>query len=418
MDKWPMKLMVYGGGEAINGAGALSPSIMIQLKDLAQVCTNPFVASTAQLDASGGPTKRLVLDPSGRQPIYSLPNVNVGDPENLIDFFDWSENICPADRNVLVLSGHGAAWMDSQADMALGIASPAVIPSLNRVGPEKRALHHPRALFGNRISPSVSNTRALLIDGKSRDYLSNAELGNVCEKIATKMDRQLDAIVFDACLMSSWEILHELKGATRTVVASIDELSAAGIPLSLAATKLTAQRGIMDSADIARTFAETFLPQADFDSCVAIDISAPAWGEALGHFEVCCSALLTWLSVDPTNSQALQKAMVTASSSLVQYQGRGLADIGSLAMALANLPSAPAAVKTSAALTATCLASCVIGHVSGIDYQRATGLSIFCPTSHTVFLANRTDYFHLKFAIATRWLAVLDDVFNFGPGTH
>jgi hypothetical protein len=414
---WPLRIMVYGGGEAINGSNALAPQIQRQISDLSQVCTNSFVAATAQLDASDRPSRRLVLDPSGRQPELSLPNVNVGDPDSLMDFVNWSEAICPAERAVLVLSGHGSAWQDSQADAVLGLPRTVSASRLVSNSGQRGAVHHPRSLFGNPDNSKRAISRALLIDGHSRDYLSNAELGAVCEKIALRRGRPLDVIVFDACLMSSWEILQELSGSTCTVVASIDELSAAGIPLSGPAVKLTGRQGVDDPAGIAKSFAETFLPQADFDSCVAIDISAAAWGNALTMFRTCCEALLTWVQYDPTNAQALQKAMEIASVSVVQYQHGGLADVASLTEALAGLQGAPAAVTSNAASTAKALATCIIGHVAGHDYQRATGLSIFSPASRTEFIANRADYGRLRFPINTGWLAVLDAVFGYATDT-
>jgi hypothetical protein len=411
MAKWPVRMMVYGGGEAINGSGALAPEIGRQITDLARVCTNRFVAATAQLDASDVPTRRLVLDPGGKQPVLSLPNVNVGDPANLIDFFDWSESICPAERVVLVLSGHGAAWQDSQVNQTLALSGPAAVRSTTAVPEVAGALHHPRSLFGRRINPFESISRAVLIDGHRRDYLSNSELGAVCETIVMHLGRRLDAVVFDACLMSSWEIFHELRESTCTIIASIDELSAKGIPLSGAANKLTALDGKAGPAEIARTFTDVFVPQTDFDSCVAVDLSIPAWKNALDGFQVCCGALLPWVKSDAAHARALQNAMAVASTSLVQYRGGGLADVTSLMSALADLPQAPATGASSAASTASALASCVIGHVAGHDYRHATGLSIFSPTSRTVYLSNRVDYSRLQFPIMTGWLAVLDAVF-------
>lgn len=90
MDQWPVRILVYGAGEAIDGASALSGDIKQQLARLQEICTNQIVAATAQLDASDVTTTRFVLDPSHSQPVLSLPNVNVGDPAQLLDFVKWS----------------------------------------------------------------------------------------------------------------------------------------------------------------------------------------------------------------------------------------------------------------------------------------------------------------------------------------
>ena len=413
MANWPLAIMVYGGGEAIDGASALAPYIQRQLSSLAKVCTNRFVAATAQLDASRVPTRRMVLDPTGRQPVLSLPNVDVGDPASLGDFVTWSSAICPADRTMLVLSGHGAAWQDSEVDALLGLDGASARRRARPTSPGPSVIHHPRSLFGRRASTARRTTRALLIDGGSRDYLSNAELGAVCEKIATGLGRPIDVLVFDACLMSAWEALHELRGSVSTVVASIDELSAAGIGLDGAAASITAQKGAMAATDVARTVATRFSPQASFDSCVAIDLSAAGWVDALASFRTACAGLLSWTHADAAGRAPLiKRALAAAANSVVKYQAGGLADVRSLATALAGLPGLPQATRAALQSGTKALQGCVLALSSGEDYRQAMGLSIFSPGSRATYQANRAEYGRLQFAQQTGWLAVLDAAFG------
>ena len=138
--------------------------------------------------------------------------------------------------------------------------------------------HNARSLFGSDANPVAAMTRAVLIDGQYRDYLSNAELGAACARISSTLGGPIDILVFDACLMSAWELLHELRGSVSTVVASIDELSAAGIDMAGPVQQLTAALGASDVATVAASIARGFSPQAAFDSCVAIDLTRP-------HFE-------------------------------------------------------------------------------------------------------------------------------------
>src|SRR5262249_11189673 len=152
--------------------------------------TNRNVAAIAQLDSSNVPTLRYVLDPAGGQPVYRIDNVDVGDPEELIGFVEWSIATCPARRQVLVLSGHGAAWEDQLAAGELG---------LDRTRFPVPVLRHPRRLFGSGLRQGVQETRFVLIDGAKRDYLSNAELGAACERLATLCGDKLAVLVFDAC---------------------------------------------------------------------------------------------------------------------------------------------------------------------------------------------------------------------------
>src|SRR6185312_9787586 len=280
MSDWPIRIMVYGAGEAAGGAGALSDQIQMQLSRLQQVITTQSVAGIAQLESSSAQSLRYVLDPQGRQPFYQIPNVNVGDPNSLLEFVKWSAAVCPAQCSVLALSGHGAAWEDEMVAQTLGRAA-ATNRAVHAARPAPGAIHHPRSLFGPNATPHGAMGRAILIDGQNRDFLSNAELGSALAQIRAVLGGKIDVLVFDACLMSSWEILQEVSDSATTVVGSVDEISASGIDLSAAAAKLNAANGAATPMTIAVTIATEFQPQTVFDSCVAVDLSSTSWVSAL-----------------------------------------------------------------------------------------------------------------------------------------
>jgi hypothetical protein len=413
MSDWPFRVMVYGAGEAISGTGALAPQIQAQLARLVRISTNPYVAAIAQLDSSSVPAQRYVLDPRGQQPIYQFPNVNVGDPSELVNFVSWSVAVCPARRSVLVLSGHGAAWEDGMVDQILGTPGTTARRSLTAVPQMPGAIHHARSLFGNNVSSDDSIRRAVLIDGHNRDYLSNAELGAACARISSMLGGKIDVLVFDACLMSAWEILQELSDSVSTVVASIDELSAAGIDLARPAYDLTVAHGVGDAGTVAATIARQFTPQTSFDSCVAIDLTNPNWVASISAFRAFCVAFLPWVQASPSNAAAALGALRFAATSVVQFSSGGLADVGALANAIGNIPNAPANALGNIRSAAASLATCVLGRSAGRDYQSSMGLSIFSPNSATVYNANRPEYVRLQFPNRTGWSAILDALYGF-----
>ena len=409
---WPVRVAIYAAGEAIDGANALAPAIQAQLARLGRVATNRRAAALVQLDASDVPTQRYVLDPWGRQPIYALDNVDVGDPAVLVDFAGWASAVCPAERSVLVLSGHGAAWQDAMVGQVLAAAGPAALRSVGAPGPVAGAIHHPRTLFGESVNPTESIRRAVLVDGHDRDYLSNVELGSACAQVSQALGAPIDVLVFDACLMSAWEILHEIEGSVRCVVASIDELSVDGIDLARPVAAFTAAVGSLDAVTLAATIAGDFTPQAAFDSCVAIDLSGAEWASALVAFAAFCAAFLAWLDGSGTRADDARAALRYAATSVVQYSGGGLADIGALADAVCRIPAIPAAVSEPVTRAVASLAACVKARSAGQDYRSATGLSIFAPNSATVYAANRDDYAGLAFSGATGWGAVLESLYG------
>lgn len=403
MSQWPIRVLVYGAGDAINGFGALDPLIRTQLGRLGQVATNRVVAAVAQLDSSTQPSVRYVLDPGGQQPISQLPEVDTGDPAELVRFAEWSAATLPARRTVLVLSGHGAGWQDGQASQAVGA----------RLVPGSRERRHARSLFRRRPRGRAATTWAVLLDGTDRDFLSNAELGAACQRIAGVLGGPIDVLVFDACLMMSWEVVQELAGSVKAVVGSIDELSAAGIDLAWPAYDLSIAGGEVDAPAMAAAFTHRFVPQAAFDSCVAVDTSRPEWLAALGSFQAFVGTLLPWIRAQAANAEAVRAALRYAATSVVKFTSGGLADVGALASAIAAIPGAPPSAIAAVTAAADALRACVVGRSVGADYQAALGISVFCPNSVTVHEANRGEYDRLRFSTVTGWGELLDALYGF-----
>jgi hypothetical protein len=406
MTQWPIRFMLYGAGDAVNGMGALDTEIQAQLSSLIRVATNPYVVAVAQLDSSSTPSTRYVLDPFGRQPISQFREVNTGDPAELLDFVQWSATLCPARRSVLILSGHGMAWEDEMAQNV--VATRGLKPAATAVKSIPHARHHSRRLFGRNLSKTTAMTRAVLIDGTSRDYLSNAELGSVCYRIASMLGDKLDVLVFDACLMSSWELLQELSGSVKTVVASVDELSASGVDLARPAYAFSTNGGEVEPKQMAATFAAYFTPRANFDSCIAIDLSGQEWASALAHFRIFANNLLPWLQASPNHAEAARGALKHAATSLAKFTSGGLGDVAALASAITAIPQIPGASAQSINAVVAALRSCILGRNVGRDYQSALGVSVFSPDSASVYKTNRSDYLRLQFPNASGWGPVLE----------
>jgi hypothetical protein len=405
---WPIRMLVYGAGDAINGSGALDKNIEAQLSRLRQVATNPYVAAVAQLDAAESAATRQVLDPTGKFAPLQVPEFNTGDPDVLMRFMAWGTWLLPAQRTILVLSGHGMAWEDDLARRVLGETRGMVRSKVKDVSSAGR--HHPRRIFGHDMSKQDSLMRALLVDGNSRDFLSNAELGALCDQVATQViGGKIDVLVFDACLMSSWELLQELGNSVSTVVASVDELSAAGVDLAGPVQAMTEARGELSASQLAGLFPEKFGPRVPFDSCVAVDLSRPEWSQALDHFRAFATQLHEWVRASPDNKRAMREALRSPSIALVHFSSGGLTDVEALARTVATaLPGVPAECIQSINAAAAALRACVLGKSLGRDYERALGLSIFAPNSETVFAANRAEYGRLTFPLVTGWLSVLE----------
>jgi hypothetical protein len=398
-------VLLYGAGQAINNAAELDTDIRAQLTSLARVATNRYVAAMAQLNATAFPSVRYVLDPLGRLPVEEIADFDAGDPGVLVQFHAWADSMCAAEQTVLVLSGHGAAWEDNVARQALetrGLASQVAGP---------RMLHHPHFLFGRTARKDAARARALLVDGSNRDFVSNAELGAVLRQLAAMAGQPIGVVVLDACLMSSWEVLRELSGSVATVVASVDELSAAGIDVSEPVRVATVARGRMAPPELAASFVTGFRPRASSDTCVAVQLTGPGWDRATAAFRRFCDRALTWLGASAENAAALRAALRLAATSIVQFWSGGLADIGALATAVAGVAGLPSDGAQAMRDTLAAISDCVIGRTLGQDYAGAVGISVFSPGSSDVFHRNRADYGGLSFSRETGWDKVLSALY-------
>jgi hypothetical protein len=111
-----------GAGDASSSGdfAALTPFLWKQLRQLQGVVTNEQVAGVAQLDGMSHPTLRWVLDPLSRFRPQQLGETNTGDPQGLVEFCAWANANCPAEVEVLILSGHGLAFQDARTSRYLG----------------------------------------------------------------------------------------------------------------------------------------------------------------------------------------------------------------------------------------------------------------------------------------------------------
>ncbi len=377
-ERWPWGFSVYGGGAALDSA------ITAQLNGLARHITSRYVSGTAQLDQQGGATVRMVLDPLGRFAPTYLPNVNTGTPASMVDFTRWSHDTCAADHHALVLSGHGVAWQDSVADQLVTTRLP--IP----LGARRNA----RSVFSSRRLKEIE-TRAIMLDADSQDFLSNLELRQALDAVGNT-----SVLVLDACLMSSVELAVELKGCASHLVATIDELSSAGLDHAAVARMLNERQGRANAREVAAAYVNSFVPRTVFDTAVAIDLDATRLEEAKRRF----GKLVQTLSL-PNDAESLKSVLQRATSSIVKYVSGGLADAGALFDAFTRVGGFDSQAIAAARAAFEAL---VVSKKSGTAYAAALGLSVFSPANALQWKKVRRDYALLTFSEDTGWAALLE----------
>jgi len=121
----------------------------------------------------------------------NMGELNMGDPQTLIDFVLWGMQTYPASRYAVVLWDHGSGWAKADEDSL--------------------------------------RFKSVCIDETSSDRLYMREVRAALDTIETNGD-QPDLLGFDACLMSMAEVAYEIRQHASVMVASEKGIPLAGWP--------------------------------------------------------------------------------------------------------------------------------------------------------------------------------------------
>ena len=195
-------------------------------------------------------TKRYVIRHGEKVETIYLGETNTGDESTLRAFIEWGLERHPAERNIVILWNHGggtrdeayAQYSNNQTTIenigrvrlapsrAIGKSTVRAINANPTLGnqasffPQKLRLKRINALMeqyqhsrGEAVKPLLEvESKSILFDDESKDFLDNLELKRVFEGL----EKKVDIIGFDACLMGMMEVAYQLKDHAEIVVGS------------------------------------------------------------------------------------------------------------------------------------------------------------------------------------------------------
>ena len=159
------------------------------------------------------------------QLVADLGELNMSDPNTLVDFATWAVKTFPADHYVLILSDHGMGWPGGWTDPAPASFSSEQAP----------------------LSKLVGNAMYL-------DQLDTA-LGQIRQQ--TGIDK-FDIVGLDACLMSQLEVMSALEPHARYAITSEETEPAVGWAYTAFLQALTQNPG-MSAADLAKLVVQSYI---------------------------------------------------------------------------------------------------------------------------------------------------------------
>ncbi|MFC2017607.1 clostripain-related cysteine peptidase, partial [Chloroflexota bacterium] len=112
----------------------------------------------------------------------SLGEVNMGDPNTLVNFVTWATTNYPAEKYALVLWDHGSGWKTRE------------------------------------LEPQIKGV--CFDDTSSGDRITTLELGTALSQIQSGTGVTLDIVGFDACLMQMLEVAYQIRDYANVMVAS------------------------------------------------------------------------------------------------------------------------------------------------------------------------------------------------------
>jgi hypothetical protein len=252
--------MVYMAGD-----NSLDPEGVLDLKEMKKVGSSDRVNVIAQFDrATGHEAKRYYLSKGGqaaKDAVASIGEVNTGDPKRLNEFIKWGVTNYPAQHYALVLWNHGQGWDDTD------IYAEERYRSLRRLAssPVRHALFHTpvrRTLEG---AIDDSNFRAILLDDNAKDFLDNIEMKQVMADTAKLLNRNLDLLGMDACLMSMIEVGYQIHQSVDFTVGSEQTEPGNGWPYDKILGKLV-NKPDMTPRDLSTAIVDQYLASYTRDS--------------------------------------------------------------------------------------------------------------------------------------------------------
>jgi hypothetical protein len=169
----------------------LKDALIRNVTDLETVGSDSYTNLVAQVD-TGDQVNRYLLqkvsngnpDVIGSQAVETLQPQNMSDPQTLADFIKWGVQKYPAEHYMVIVSDHGDGWQGAVEDDSHG------------------------------------------------GWMSLPQIREGFEKAQADTGKKIDIIGFDACLMASAEVTHELKDVCDYQVVSEETEGAAGWPYS------------------------------------------------------------------------------------------------------------------------------------------------------------------------------------------
>ena len=196
------------------------------LEKLKKAGSTDEVALLAQVDPTGNKqSTRYWLNRETKleeDVVRRFPNLSAGSPDALIDFVKWGTDAAPAAHNMVLIWGHGDGWQnEDNAGRAAG-------RTIN-VNVHKQRIKSALGLGGVKCDQieTLLDRLAFLPNRdagglRAPDVLDGPALKKVFATLRECLDRKIDLLGMDSCLMAMIEVAYQVRDEVEYMVASED----------------------------------------------------------------------------------------------------------------------------------------------------------------------------------------------------
>jgi hypothetical protein len=328
--------------------------------------------------------------------VASLGAVNTGDPKALNDFIAWGITNYPADHYLLVLWNHGQGWDDTD------IYADERYRALRRIptGPIRHALFRTPVRKVLETAKNDQVARAILLDDNAKDFLDNQEMKMVLANTAKLLNRKLDILGMDACLMSMAEVGYQIHESADFTVGSEQTEPGAGWPYQTILGAL-ANNPAMTPRDLSSLIANKYL--ASYTDADEVTFSACDLSQA-DALATAVAGLVDALKVSLSDDNVRQ-CLLTVRNQVQYYEVPDNIDLADFCSLLAKSGISQAIVEACQNVIKAVQDSYVISQgYKGANMQNSHGVAIYFPTQTVSPL-----YEGLDFSKKTGWYKFLKD---------
>lgn len=309
-------------------------------------------------------TKRMLIQKSSNghavtsPVVQSMPTVDMGDYQQLIEFVRWGVQNYPAKHYFIDIWNHGGGWHRS----------------------------------GTMMQPLD-----ISYDELSGHSISTPQLGMAMAEAAKIIGHKVDLYASDACLMAMGEIAYEVSDSVQVFAGSEETEPGRGWPydrLLARWSKNAKVSGLELGKILTEEYTQSYVDQNDGDVTYSVfDLSQ------IENFNNSVKALANSISkLSPSDA----KTMATAAGRALGFAYSDYVDFGDFTSQVQATKSnaIPADVLNN---TKAALNSLVVEAKNTSRYSKATGLSLWIPLDSYTYDQYSSKYEDLKFEKATGW---------------